>query len=193
MTESTTICSKCGTAYNAPVYQSINAADSPELKSRVISGELFLHVCPECGNVDLVKYPMLYHDPQEKLLLCLSDRDMSVDGLDGYTARRVTTVGDLIEKIKIFDAGLDDIAVEMCKYVTARETGRDVPMKFLKADGADQDLIFTYPQDGRMEMLSVGFNVYQDCVSILQRNPLVTESVKGLATVDAAWLRLHIA
>lgn len=193
MTYSTTICSECGTSFESPVYQSINVQDNPELKSKVVSGEIFLRRCPSCGKMQLAKYPLLYLDPSEHLLLCLSDQELAVDGLEGYTARRVTAVGDLIEKIKIFDAGLDDVIIELCKFVTAQELGTGASLKFLKMEGADNDLIFTYPKNGQMEMFSVGFNVYQDCGGILQRNPQLSEAVRGLAVVDAAWLKQFIA
>ena len=39
-----------------------------------------------------------------------------------------------------------------------------------------------------MELVAVGFNVYEDCAGILRRNPLIRESARGLATVDQAWL-----
>lgn len=145
---STSICSECGTSFESEVYQSINVQDEPELKQRVISGEIFMRRCPSCGKVQLAKYPLLYVDPSEHLLLCLTDQELSVDGLEGYTARRVTTVGELI---------------------------------------------FTYPKNGDMEMLSVGFNVYQDCGGILARNPQLSEAAKGLATVNRDWLQTFIA
>lgn len=193
MTFSTTICSKCGHSYESEAYQSVNVQDNPELKQKVVSGALFMHSCPVCGNIQLARYPFLYHDPSEHLLICLSEQELSVDGLEGYTARRVTAVGDLIEKIKIFDAGLDDVIIELCKFVTLQELGSGANLKFLKIDGPDNDLIFTYPKNGQMEMLSVGFNVYQDCGGILQRNPQIQESVKGLSVVNAEWLRQFIA
>ena len=190
---STSICSECGTSFESEVYQSINVQDEPELKQRVINGEIFMRRCPSCGKVQLAKYPLLYIDPSEHLLLCLTDQELSVDGLEGYTARRVTTVGELIEKIKIFDAGLDDVIIELCKYVTCQELGTGANLKFLKMDGPDNDLIFTYPKNGDMEMLSVGFNVYQDCGGVAQRNPELQASAKGLATIDRNWLNQFIA
>ena len=193
MTFSTSICSDCGTSFESQVYQSINVQDSPELKAKVISGEIFLRRCPSCGKVQLAKYPLLYLDPAENLLLCLSDQELTVDGLEGYTARRVTTVGELIEKIKIFDAGLDDVIIELCKYVTCQELGTGANLKFLKVDGPDNDLIFTYPKNGDMEMISVGFNVYQDCGGILSRNPQLKEASHGLATINKDWLAQFIA
>ena len=98
------------------------------------------------------------------------------------------SVGDLVEKIKVFDAGLDDLVIEMCKFVTAQELKKDIPLKFAGMDGADNEMTFTYPEQGEMQMVAVGFNVYEDCAGILQRNPLIRESATGLAVIDQAWL-----
>lgn len=189
MSEIKTTCSRCGTQIVADVPQSVNAAVSSDLKELVRSGELFKRACPVCGTVNLLKFPFLYYDSDERLMLVLSDTPISAAGLpEGYTGRLVASVGDLLEKIKIFESGLDDIVIEMCKFVTCQEMKKEVPLKFLKNDGADGEMTFTYPENGQMEMLAVGFNVYEDCAGILQRNPLIRESVTGLATIDQAWL-----
>ena len=183
-----TSCLKCGCPFTMEAVPSADVCADPSLKEKVLSGEMFKWTCPSCGTVNLVKYPFMYHDPSQKLLLVLSDAAISAESVpEGYVARRVTSVGDLVEKIKIADAGLDDVVVEMCKYITRQEMQRDgLELKFLKTEGADNEMIFTYPEKGEMQMVSVGFNVYEDCRGILSRHPSVSAS--GLATVDASWL-----
>jgi hypothetical protein len=182
-------CSRCGARHIADVPQSVNVAASPELKNRVRNGEFFTWNCPHCGTSNLLKFPFLYHDPEERLMLVLTDAPVNADGVpDGYTGRLVRTVGDLIEKVKIFDCGLDDIIIEMCKFITRQELGKDVALKFLKSDGADGEMTFTYPENGQMELLAVGFNVYEDCAGILSRNPQIRDAAAGLAEINQAWL-----
>lgn len=182
-------CTKCGQPFAAEVPQSVNAASQPELKEAVRSGALFTRACPVCGTVNLLKFPFLYYDTDAHLMIVLSGTPLSADGLpEGYIGRLVGSVGELIEKVKIFDAGLDDIVIEMCKFVTARELNKDVPLKFAGMDGADNEMTFTYPEQGEMQMVAVGFNVYEDCAGILQRNPPIRESATGLAVIDQAWL-----
>ena len=182
-------CSRCGEEHALDIPQSVNAATQPELRDRVRNGELFTWTCPHCGTVNLLKVPFLYHDPAEHLMLVLTDAPVNAEGVpEGYTGRQVRSVGDLIEKIKIFDAGLDDVIIEMCKYVTYQELKKEVPLKFVGTDGADGEMTFTYPEKGQMEMVAVGFNVYDDCAGILRRTPQVREGVSGLATVDQDWL-----
>ena len=178
-------CASCGAESRTTVYRHIDAASEPELKSRVLSGELFVFNCPVCGHRSLISSPVIYRD--EHLLLCLSGRDIAVEGLEGVNGRLVADVGSLIEKVKIFDAGLDDVPMEFCKFVTRQELGKDVDLKFLRLDGADNDIVLTYPEAGQMEMLAVGFNVYEDCRAIVGRNPAITEGLRGLVRVDRAW------
>ena len=182
-------CSRCGASHQIDAVQSVNAKTQAELASKVRGGELFTWTCPHCGTVNLVKFPFLYHDPEEKLMLVLTDSAVNADGLpDGYTGRLVGSVGDLLEKIKIFDTGLDDIVIEMCKFVTVREMGKDLQLRFLKLDGADSEMTFTYPDNGQMQMLAVGFNVYEDCAGIVRRNPAIRQAAGGLVKVDSGWL-----
>lgn len=183
------VCTSCSKSFDFSLPSSVNVGTHPELKNKVLSGELFLRECPHCGTVNLVKGDMLYIDPSQKLLVCLTDSSLaSADEIPDYTCRVVSGVGDLIEKIKISDASLDDVAIEMCKFVTNRETGRDVPLRFYRMDGADNEIILTYPENARMEMLAIGFNVYEDCRGIISRNPVLRESSKGLVRIDREWL-----
>lgn len=183
------ICSKCGRQHELDVLSAVNVARTPSLKAKVVSGELFKWVCPDCGTVNLIKYPFLYHDPAGSLIIVLTDAQVSADSLpEGYTGRLVRSVGELVEKVKIFDAGLDDIVIELCKFVTLREIGTSAPLKFFSLDGADSEITFTYPKDGSMEMIAVGLNVYEDCRGILMRNPVLKEKAAGLVAVDSAWL-----
>lgn len=187
--KATTQCSRCGAQHSAEVPQSVNAATQPDLREKVRSGVLFTWRCPHCGTLNLLNFPFLYHDPAEHLMLVLTDTPLGADGVpEGYIGRQVRSVGELIEKIKIFDAGLDDLIIELCKYVTCQELKKDVPLKFVGTDGADGEMTFTYPEKGQMEMVAVGFNVYEDCAGILRRNPQIREGVSGLATVDQDWL-----
>ena len=125
-------CSKCGQQHKVIVYRSINISDNPELKDKVRDGSLFLWECPHCGQVNLAKYETLYHDPAAKLMVWLipagevSETQMQAitmhtKAMGGYTLRRVNDMGSLMEKVLVRDAQLDDVVLEMCKYITKLE------------------------------------------------------------------------
>ncbi len=194
-------CNKCGQKTEIEVRQSINTALDPELKARVRDGSLFVWECPYCGHRNLAKYQTLYHDPDAKLMVwLLPGTEMppqkvadAVKDLDGYTLRLVREVGDLIEKVNIHDAGLDDSILEICKWVTRRELAAknpealQAPLKFLRLEGADNDLVLAFPLGGQMQVVNVGFNVYEDARGILSRHPDIKPDA-GFAQVDAAWI-----
>ena len=187
-------CNKCGKAFEVEAVASINTEREPELKERLLSGALFVRECPQCGAKNLVSFPLLYHDPSEKVMIWLSDGSAdtearmkaAVAGEDfaGYTGRIVDTPGQMIEKVKIFDAGLDDLALEMAKFVTRQELGKDVDLLFFSLDGADNEITLTYPEAGEMQLVRIGFNVYEDCAGILLRNPDIKKSATGLSRVN---------
>ena len=193
-------CNYCGKDFDAKEIRSVNVQLNPELKAAVKDGTLFVHECPHCGKAVLSTGAFLYHDPQEHLLIALSATELSAEGLEGYTCRRVATVGELIEKVNIFDAGLDDVVVEMCKYVTraemASKAGEEqaaellrLPMHFYRLEEKDGERYITlsFPDNGRMVGCNIGWNVYEDCRAILERNPSVHPE-EGFAKVDAEWL-----
>ena len=188
------ICRGCGKPHEVEYTGSVNVSANPELKEKVRSGEMFLWTCPDCGCVNLLNLPFLYHDPDGKLMILLAQTPLRSENLpEGYTGRLVRSVGELVEKINIFDAGLDDVVIEMCKYVTKHELGKDVQLKFFKIDGADSEMTFTYPEDGQMQMVETGFKVYEDCAGIVNRNPEMKKAARGLVAVGPDWLSRFFA
>ncbi len=193
-----TLCARCGSTIHKELPASVNVRVAPEKKAAVLSGDLFVAECPSCGHRQLLSFPFLYHDPDARLMLWLgADEDTlsraagvltSTPEMQDYRIRLVDGPGELIEKVKIFDAGLSDIAVELCKFVTAREAGEELPLKFLGIDSAAACLHFACPRDGKMEVLAVGLNVYEDCCGILSRNPVLEDNAKGPVHIDQAWL-----
>jgi hypothetical protein len=191
------------------VHDSVNVREEPSLKAQVLDGSAFVWECPHCGAKNLVRSQTLYHDPDEKLMVWLTYGSEELEARVGaayaglpemkdYTLRFVDDAGSLIEKVKIFDAGLDDVVMEMTKYVTRMELCGSLkdradeiskaPFKFLRLDGADGEITLAYPMDGQMQMAAVGFNVYEDCRGILKRNPAMAEAATGFAKVDAAFV-----
>ncbi len=205
-------CSKCGEQHKVIVYRSINVADNPELKAKVKDGSLFLWECPHCGQVNLAKYETLYHDPAAKVMFWLVPQGeisesqmqaitMHTKAMGGYTLRRVNDMGTLMEKVLIADAGLDDVVLEMCKYVTKLEmvqksVGAEQKDEFMasvfhfykaEGEGDERVLTFMYALDGQMLGVNIGMNVYQDCAGILERNPQI-KPADGFERIDADWL-----
>lgn len=188
-------CRSCSKEYSVPFNGIINVGSDPDLRVRVASGEFFLHECPYCGAKNLIPAQnCLYHDALNKIMIVFSPLSLKMEDVpQDYTCRLVGSIGELIEKVKIFSASLDDVVIEMCKYVLRGEMKKDVDLKFVGISGADSEMTFTYPQNSRMEMIAVGFNVYEDCAGIVRRNPELHEAARGCVTVDKDWLKKFFA
>lgn len=203
-------CSKCREKSRIKIYRSINISEDPELKEKIRNGSLFVWECPHCHQANLAKYECLYHDPENRIMVWLvpsgnfSESQMQAisnhtKAMGGYRLRMVGDVGAMMEKILIFDEGLDDMAIEMCKYVTrmemmsrdraAAETMAETPIHFHRTEEKDgvKYIVFIYPSGGRMMSLDVGFNVYEDSLGIIGRNPDIIPKGSFLK-IDSDWI-----
>lgn len=126
-------CPECGHAFEAPVWGSVNVTLDPELKEKVLNGELWLCICPACGSSGHLDWGTLYHDQERRYMVLYTDEEDALDKMnaeearmarmapglagrtEGYRLRIVRSKRDLREKILIFDSGLDDRAVELTK------------------------------------------------------------------------------
>ena len=93
----------------------------------------------------------------------------------------------------------------MCIYVTILEYVTKMEMMSKNREAAsgiasavfhfhrveEQDgvryLVFIYPSDGRMMSLNVGFNVYEDSLGIIGRNPDIVPS-DNFMKIDQDWI-----
>ncbi len=190
------VCQKCGKQHKVDIYKSINTATDPDLKAAVLDGNLFLWECPDCGTGNLVAYDCLYHDPDEKFMVWMlpfgepegPEKDAimrQARAMGDYRLRIVSNAGDLMEKVMIFDAGLNDRCIELVKYVAGREMPDVTKLHFYRMQ--DDVMVFSGVKNGRMEGFGFGLNVYEDCQGILQRNEAVALE-DGFAHIDADWV-----
>lgn len=131
-------CPNCGAQGKFTAWDSVNVDIMPEMKEKVMSGELFRWICPECGESFTVPYPMLYHDMTKRFMVYhllerveMKPLDDSAEGLakdvmkrlasngfmnNGYVLRSSYRIDDFREKIAQLDSGLDDRVIEFLKY-----------------------------------------------------------------------------
>lgn len=127
-------CPQCQKESDFRIWSSINTQLDPELKSTVRDQSVFLFECPECGKKNSINYGFLYHQMEDNIIIhyanteenvqeCLElctneDNEMMKEMLDsGYLIRIVRSREALLEKLAIFDAGLDDRIIEIIKLL----------------------------------------------------------------------------
>jgi len=83
-------CPRCGFSYQTPIFSIIDVSQTPELKQVVLSGSLNASQCPNCGNINTVVAPLLYHDPAHEFLGVFIPPQLNLN-----EAQRQKIIGDL--------------------------------------------------------------------------------------------------
>lgn len=172
-------CPKCNAEIEFLMHDTVNVTLNPENKAKILDRSLFRTECPGCGVAINVEYPILYHDMKQQIMIqvCKDPKtaassprlDMQIEGfppLDaGYRVRTVVGTDRLRERIRIFDAGLDDVAIEVCKAFILRHIKEE---KFLFFDYLEDENIYFQAvfEDGSCRGFSVSFDAYKDCKKI---------------------------
>ncbi|MFV9503605.1 MAG: CpXC domain-containing protein [Oscillochloridaceae bacterium umkhey_bin13] len=60
-------CPACGTPFRAAIYTLLDVSDEPELKFSLLSGQVNVAVCQNCGTPTRLAAPLLYHDASKQL------------------------------------------------------------------------------------------------------------------------------
>ncbi len=121
-------CNDCGSKQAFTAWQSLNASLSPNAKEALMKGELMCFLCGQCGSFTELVYPLLYHDMERQLMVSLviangapESGPLPVDDfMHDYLFRVVSTRNQLVEKIRIFEAGFDDRVLEFVKLLLRR-------------------------------------------------------------------------
>lgn len=122
-TESSAVftCAKCQRETAFPIRNTVDAGKHPELRQAVRNGSLFHAACPYCGETMDLDYGFLYRQPEGHLAIRYVPPDSLFDDAPpkdpGCVYRIVRTRTQLLEKLTIADAGLDDKIVELMKLL----------------------------------------------------------------------------
>ncbi len=130
--ESRLTCEKCGHTFDIAIWAAIDAYQS-EQRAELLSGSIFLHACPACAHRNRLEYTLVYTDTERKKKILLDAQEgraelfelgMVEESRSGYDLRLVSTVEACAEKIRVFEAGLNDKALELWKVVCLARTQR---------------------------------------------------------------------
>lgn len=127
-------CPKCNFTFEVNHKTSFDTSDMEDL----IQGVYCIVTCSRCNQKLNTRPPMFYHDEKHKLYCHMgwngfnfgvsAPKDIqqfleSRYDLKNYSLRECMDYNEFLEKIRIFAAGFDDIAMEYVKYVTRKEAG----------------------------------------------------------------------
>jgi hypothetical protein len=137
-------CPQCGHVQTAGFFRSVNVTVSPDLRELLFNRGINIVTCDQCGTRGFLPVPFIYHDMALRFLVLLdcnntlSDetdhifeifegrgivpeayRGLIPDSAPQYCLRIVRTYDRLLEKILIFETGLDDRIIEILSYLIA--------------------------------------------------------------------------
>ena len=198
-------CPQCASKNHIHVYKSINAQEDEKLRNKILSGQLFDFYCPYCEYRARLYYPCLYNDVKGKFMVyfipgidkgLVSDRNIEseFENMPKITKRIVSTFNEFREKIIIFEAELDDMAVELTKSAVA---GAIHEKRNINLDGGyfsvydkEQNIIgFTFFPEHSKEPFTqtTKLDVYKKSWNIVSRLGKKERSMKGFVKIDRAW------
>lgn len=132
------------------LYESINVQTSPDLKKRLMANQMNMVTCEQCALTFRVDKPLLYHDPARRLMIYQipmgenavesGEREFteSLGRLSSLMPRDIPapdvslvfTRTELVERIFLRDAGLNERIIEYIKYmIYIRNVGKVNPAR----------------------------------------------------------------
>lgn len=191
-------CAACGHKQSVLDVRQINAQKRPELKEKILQGTLFPMRCKHCGAALEQAERCLYIDPQRPLFIELSASGQALrlpeiqESLKGMHAvfRLVRTPEDMAEKLRIFDSGLDDRAVEIIRLLMISQLSEKDPelleTRPVFAVAAGEPQLSCTCTDGTERVCPITNTLYQSIAGeYLQGGD---EPEAGELLIDGAWV-----
>lgn len=206
-------CPVCGTTGEFEMWTSLNTQLNPEKKEQLLSGALFQYICPHCGKSFNIDYPMLYHQMEDQIMIyyVVQEEDIQMveeqfrgefgdveteitkvlkEDMNLYLYRIVGSQRELMEKIRIFDAGKDDRIVELVKRIISDavadknpEQG-DVNLYYLEEEG--ESLFVAVNSKGVLGTVPIPNGMYEDMAEGL-REKLPDLRSRSEFRIDRDW------
>lgn len=187
------VCPMCGKRFPVAVHDFISAEENPDLRASLLDGSLFTAGCPYCADVVDLFYPCMYRDEKHRYFVYLTDEEEGrhiFDSLPPSVVRHrvVSDANQMREKIVLFDAGLDDRAVEVMKLMrleSLRTRNPGIPIQALYYD--PQDGFAVYGEDEKLGTIRFDPKLYEAVEEqIIGR---LEDTFPEQVIIDADWAR----
>jgi len=127
-------CPACSSPITADVWQVVDVGQDPNLKSRLLRGQLNVVTCPHCSNRTAVATPLAYHDPDLALFFILVPSQLGLSGEE-----QDKTIGELTNLL------MNSLPAEQRKgYLFQPKTFfsmESLASEILRADGITDEMV----------------------------------------------------
>lgn len=87
-------CPNCRSSYFAEVHQLVDVGQQPQLKQLLLSGQLNVAVCQNCGMGGSIATPLFYHDPTHELFMLFVPQEANISQM-----QREQLIGQVTQQI----------------------------------------------------------------------------------------------
>ncbi|MEZ4593023.1 MAG: CpXC domain-containing protein [Chloroflexota bacterium] len=87
-------CPQCGTPYTAEIHQVVDSKHTPQLKQRLLNGQLNVAVCPQCGAGGQMATLMLFHDADHEMFMVHVPNELNLNQM-----QREQMIGQLTKQV----------------------------------------------------------------------------------------------
>ncbi len=137
----------CEHTFSVEIPETINIQEQPGIKAEILNGTFLTFTCPKCGTTLKPEFPVHLIDNEKNIDLFFvpeRERDSFMMGKTSYSAQNIV-IGfpELQEKFKIYEAGLDERAIELIKvyFLERAQASQGIHIYFGKLK---EDLLFFY-------------------------------------------------
>lgn len=196
-------CPRCGTSFPVKHWGLISIEDNPEMKQKVRDTSAFRASCPHCGVSVILAYPFVYLD-KDALEIIEVQGDGSHHETDGlwirdnasilrnYKKRVVYSLNDFMEKLFIWDEGLNDKLIELLKESAREQLAQKYP------DRGIDEIFFSVSSDYKPALIfrsrgktkagaEIDEKVYQALES--EALPAIEAASENDLVIDGSWAK----
>ncbi|MDR1205920.1 MAG: CpXC domain-containing protein [Peptococcaceae bacterium] len=190
-------CPECGHKQNMRLWDSVDGAEDFLLKSQIFDKTLHLFQCGKCPFNAWVEKELLYYDVRSRFMIYYLPEfeedtlELDVSGFfaqennPGFYLRIVTELEELVEKIRIFEDGLDDRAVELLKKSFLNNwyehyPDRNVVLRYTQMARDDRRIKIHVFEPERNDVIALEFDFaqgYEKAMSMLSKASLLKKDI----------------
>ena len=191
-------CPSCGNTCCVENISVINAGVDPKEKAALFQGveSFFGYTCKRCKKTVMLSEPILYHDDLHKVMIqYVGENDEAgvqrfldyyqhMKQAPGYQFRIVASQNEFYEKVKIFDAGLDDRYIEILKLMTIVQCKEQIPNRKIEMAffEPDKHSFVLHLDDNKWCNSPVSMESYEKLVCAYKNKPMHKAYI-----IDQSW------